>query len=106
MATWNVLSLFRVDAMRGLMVELMRYNIKIAAIQEMRWKGKDMMDIDEYMICYSGSNDRNTLGTGFLIHKSLKSAIMNFVPINERLCILRLRGKFCNISILCIHAPT
>jgi hypothetical protein len=83
--------------MRGLMAELTRYNIKIAAIQEMRWKGRDMMDID---ICYSGSNDRNTLGTGFLIHNSLKSAVMDFVPINERLCILRLRGKFFNTFIL------
>jgi hypothetical protein len=65
--------------MRGLMVELTIYNIKIAAIQEMRWKGMYVMDIDECTICYSSSNDRNNLGTGFLIHKSLKSAITNFV---------------------------
>jgi hypothetical protein len=80
--------------MRGIIVELMGYNIKIAAIQEMRWKGRDMIDINVYTICYSGSNDRNTLGTSFVIHKSLKSAIMDFMPINERLCILRQNGKF------------
>jgi hypothetical protein len=43
MATWGVSSLYRVGTMRGLI-----NNIKIAAIQEMRWKDRDMMGIDEY----------------------------------------------------------
>jgi hypothetical protein len=31
---------------------------------------------------------------------------MNFTPINERLCILRVQGRFFNYSLINIHAPT
>ncbi|PSN34558.1 hypothetical protein C0J52_16762 [Blattella germanica] len=60
----------------------------------------------EYVICNSGSSKRNQFGVGFLIHKSLKSSILHFDPINERLCTLRMKGKFCNTSIICTHVPT
>ncbi|PSN35771.1 Craniofacial development protein 2 [Blattella germanica] len=60
----------------------------------------------EYVICNSGSSKRNQFGVGFLIHKSLKSSILQFDPINERLCSLTMKGKFYNTSIICAHAPT
>jgi exonuclease III len=31
---------------------------------------------------------------------------MGFEPINERICKLRLKGKYHNITIINIHAPT
>ena len=31
---------------------------------------------------------------------------MSFTPINERICILRLKGKFPNITLINVHAPT
>jgi exonuclease III len=32
--------------------------------------------------------------------------IMGFEPINERICKLRLKGKYYNITIINIHTPT
>jgi hypothetical protein len=31
---------------------------------------------------------------------------MNFIPINKRLCILRVNARFFNYSLINIHAPT
>jgi hypothetical protein len=31
---------------------------------------------------------------------------MGFEPINERICKLRLKGKYYNITIINIHTPT
>jgi hypothetical protein len=31
---------------------------------------------------------------------------MNFTPINERFCNLRVKGRFFNNSLINIHAPT
>jgi hypothetical protein len=32
--------------------------------------------------------------------------VKNFTPINERLCVIRIEGRFFNCSIINIHAPT
>jgi len=31
---------------------------------------------------------------------------MSFTPVNERICILRLKGKFHYITLINVHAPT
>jgi exonuclease III len=46
------------------------------------------------------------LGTGFLAKKEVVKNIIGFEPINERICKLRLKGKYYNIKIINIHAPT
>jgi hypothetical protein len=80
--------------------------INIAAIQEMWRKGNDIFDSDDYTIHYSGGSDTNIFGTGILVHKRLKNSIMDLVSVDEWTCCLRLRGKFFNTTLICIHAPT
>jgi exonuclease III len=65
LATWNVRSLFRPGTLKNLIQELKKYKINIAAVQDMRWKGNDTFDSDDYTICYSGSSDKNIFGTGY-----------------------------------------
>jgi hypothetical protein len=31
--------------------------------------------------------------------------VINFTPINERLCVIRIKGRFLNYSLINIHAP-
>ena len=71
LASWNVRSLFRTGALKNLTKELDRYNIMIAAIQEIRWRRSEIFDYGNYTICHSASNDRNNFGTGFLTDKKL-----------------------------------
>jgi len=46
------------------------------------------------------------LGTGFMVRKEVEKNIMSFSPINERICILRIKGKFHNITLINVHAST
>jgi exonuclease III len=46
------------------------------------------------------------LGTGFIIRNEIKKNVLSFEPYNERLCKLRLKRKFNNLSIVSVHAPT
>jgi hypothetical protein len=32
--------------------------------------------------------------------------VIDFKPVNHRLCILRVRGRFNNLSLICAHEPT
>ncbi|XP_039297864.1 uncharacterized protein LOC120354582, partial [Nilaparvata lugens] len=104
-ASWNVTSLNRAGSTMRLRQELEKYRIGIVALQEIRWKGNGIMDLGNHTIFYSG-HDHNTFGTGFLVHKNFKDKVIGFKAINERICLLRIKEKFFNISLICVHAPT
>jgi hypothetical protein len=36
----------------------------------------------------------------------LMGSILGFQPFNERICKIRIKGKYQNISIVNVHAPT
>jgi len=105
MATWNVLRLNRAGSLRKLQEELTKYRLGIAAIQEIRWPGTEIMDTGDFTILYSRSM-KSTLGTGFVVSKECNGPIMEFKPINERICTLRIRARLFNITLICVHAPT
>jgi hypothetical protein len=106
LATWNVLSLFRPEALAKLKKELKKYRVATAAVQEVTWCGNGIFDSGDFAICYSGNKKQIQFGTGFAIHKKYKSLIMDFNPVNERRCSLRMKGKFFNTTLICAHAPT
>jgi hypothetical protein len=45
-------------------------------------------------------------GTRFIIQKDLGKKVMSFVPFTDRLCKLRIQGKFHNMIIINGYAPT
>jgi hypothetical protein len=66
-------------AIRNLIGELKKYGVVIAAIQEIKWRGNDVFDNEDYTICYSGSSGaRKLFGTGFFVYKKLKQYIIKF----------------------------
>ena len=85
--------------------ELTKHGIGIAAIQEIRWPGTEIMDTGDFTILYSGSM-KSALGTGFVVRKEYKGSIMEFRPINEKICTLRIRARLFNITLICVHAST
>jgi len=70
-ATWNVTSLYKTGASQNLVDVLNTYNIKIAAIQEIRWLGVGQLTIGVYTIFYSGMENTHHFGSGFAVHKTL-----------------------------------
>ena len=63
--TWNV-RLYRFVAIQELMVVLVKYKIYTAGLQETGWKGKEVMNLNEFTL-FNSDNRSNTLGTGFLV---------------------------------------
>ena len=64
-----------------------------------------MMVSGQHILMYSGGEE-GSKGTGFLISKSIKQSVIDFNAINDRMCSLRLRAKFFNITVFCVYAPT
>jgi hypothetical protein len=42
----------------------------------------------------------------FFVDSEFNYLVINFTPISERLCVLRLKGRFFNYSLINIHAST
>ena len=81
--------------------------IRVIAQQELRWKGKGKIKKTNYTRYYNCNPEKTCqLGTGFMVRKEIKKNILSFEPYNERLCKLWIKGKFNNLSIIIVHAPT
>ncbi|KAL1462186.1 hypothetical protein WDU94_014046 [Cyamophila willieti] len=105
--TWNVRSLHSPGAIKILDDELEKYNMDIVALQETRWLGQGTIKEKNYTYFNSGNgNGRHQFGVAIAVENRIRGNVQNFQPVHERLCCIRLKAKFNNISIITFHAPT
>jgi hypothetical protein len=101
------MTMLKQDKMNEIAEQMLSTQLKIIATQEIRWKGHGQIKKSKYSLYYSCSQ-QNTgqFGTGLMIKKETEKNIMSFTPINERICTLRVKEKFHNITLINVHAPT
>ena len=115
LGTWNVRSLNE-PARAGLLArELQRQGVEIAAIQEVRWPNsgeREFRAVDpiartsfKYHIYYSGGKAAER-GVGFVVLGNQKTRVIRWRPVDDRICVLRIKGKFFNYSLINTYAPT
>jgi exonuclease III len=101
LATWNIQTMLKPGKMKERMEEIDKAKIDVVAVQEIRWQGQGRIDKKDFSFFYSGPKERTGLnGTRFIVNAEIKKTILSFEPINERLCKMRIKGKFINISYI------
>lgn len=103
--TWNVRGLYEEGLIKQLNNECKKFGFDVVALQETKLKGNGTLELEDYILFKSGEENRY-LGTGFLVSKKLKSAVVDFKPLSDRMCYLRLRGRYQKVSLINIHAPS
>ena len=106
MATCNVRTMMQPGKMQEIANEMIRNKIDVLALQEMWWQGQRRINKHEYTVLYSRpENRKGQLGTSFMITLPMRKSLLEFETVNERICRIRIKGRYRNITIISTHAP-
>jgi hypothetical protein len=105
LCSYNVRSLLYPGSVNSLILELRHYKCNVTAIQETRWRGADTVYKCNGFTVLSSGGRGGQFGTAFIVDANWGKHIIGWTPVSERICILRLRGRFFNYSIINVHAP-
>ena len=107
MGTWNTRTLNKLGADTEMENEIIRYNMDVVALQEIRWPNFGTKRMRKGTIYYSGRRDgRHNEGTGFYVKEELVKDVLEFEPICSRIARLRIRAQWFKVTLVAVHAPT
>jgi hypothetical protein len=72
---------------------------------QVRWEGSGTEPAGEYTFFYGKGNENHELGTGYFVHKRIILAVKRVEFISDMMSYMILRGRWCHIIILNVHAP-
>jgi hypothetical protein len=75
-------------------------------VQKVRWEKGGTETAGDYTSFYRNGNVGHQLGTGFSLHKRIISAVKRVEFFSDRMSYFTLRGCWCDIIVLNVHAPT
>jgi hypothetical protein len=74
MACWNVRTMKQEGMMKMMMREMRRYNISIAALSEVRWKGEGMTRYNDHTMIFTGEQDEHKNGVAIVMDRRARRA--------------------------------
>jgi hypothetical protein len=105
--TWNVKTSLKPGKMQELAEELGKTRLEIVAVQETRWSGTTLIKKKYLSFYYSGTKDQiGQPGIGFILFRGIVNNVIRYEEINERLCKIRMKSKYNNMTLINMCAPT
>ena len=84
--------------------ELARYKLDLVGVQEVRWDKEGKVKAGDYSFFYGKGNENHQLGTGFIVHDRIVSAVNRIEFVSDRVSYIVLKGRCSNIIVLNVHA--
>lgn len=99
--TWNVKTMAQQGKINNAFQEMKIIKLDILGVIEMRWPNSGTVDIEDYKIYYSGTqNGLHENGIGIIVHKNIAKSMSNFIPISERIIITQINVLPVNINLI------
>jgi hypothetical protein len=105
-ALWKVRGFYRAGSLMTVSTELSKCEIDLVGVQEVRWEGVGNEPAGEYTFFYGKGTENHELGTECFVHKRILSAVKRVGFVSDRISYIILRGRWCHIMVLNVHAPT
>jgi hypothetical protein len=86
--------------------KLAKNKLDLVAVQDVRWVEGGSQPPDDYIFYYGNGNVNCHLGMGCIVHKGIVSAVKRVEFISDRMSYIRLRGRWCDVIVLNVHALT
>ena len=87
-------------------LKLARYKLDLVGVQKVRWDKGGTVTAEDYKLFFRKGNENYQLGTGFFVHQRIASAVTRVEFVSDRVSYIVLRGRWCNIIVLNVHAPS
>ena len=84
--------------------EMVRVNIDILGISELKWTGMGEFNSDDHYIYYCGQESLRKNGVAIMVNKRVRNAVLGCK--NDRMISVCFQGKLFNITVIQVYAPT
>ena len=86
--------------------EMVRVNITILGISEIKWTGMGEFNSDDHYIYYCGQESLRRNGVALIINKRVWNAVLRCNLKTNRRISVRFQGKPFTVTVIKIYAPT
>ena len=85
---------------------MVRVNVDILGISELKWTGMGEFNSDDYYIYYCGLESLRRNGVAIMVNKRVRNAVGGCNLKNDRMISVHSQGKPFNITAIQDYAPT
>ena len=87
--------------------EMVRVNIDILGISELKWTGMGEFNLDDHDIYYCGQESLRRDGVALTVNKGVQNAVLGCNLKNDRMISVQFKGKPFSITVIQVYAtPT
>ena len=86
--------------------EMVRLNINILGINELKWMGMSEFNLEDHYIYYSGQQSLIRNGVALTVNKRVQNAVLGCNLKNDRMILVLFKGKPLNITVIQEYATT
>ena len=85
--------------------EMVRVNMDIVGISELKWTGMGELNSDDHYIYYCGQESLRRNEVALIVNKRVWNAVLGCSFKNDRMISVCFQGKPFNITVIHVYAP-
>ena len=86
--------------------EIVKVNVDILGISELKWTGMDEFNSDDHYIYYCRQESLRRNGVAIMVNKRVRNAVLGCNLKNDRMISVHFQGKPFNITVIQVYAPS